>query len=165
MTNIEQLLSILQEGQTLKITPQGHSMCPFFVGGRDDVYLEPASFPLKKGTIALFQRESGQYIIHRVYRIRRVNSETVYYMLGDNQTWIEGPITPAQIHAVTVRFMRKGKMIDCSKNYIYRFLSWLWMAIRPIRPIFIRFWIWIRPSVHKHQANQILKEIRDKTPH
>ena len=165
MTNILILLSLLQEDQTLKISPQGYSMCPFFVGGRDDVYLKAAVFPLKKGDIALYQRDSGQYIIHRVYRIKNVNSNCEYYMLGDNQTWIEGPIHPSQIHAVTVKFTRKGKMIDCSSNKLYRFLSWIWMAIRPLRPIFIRFWIGIRPTVHKHQAKQILNEMKNKSPH
>lgn len=149
MTNISLALSMLKSGQALKITPQGYSMCPFFVGGRDDVYLVPPKFPLKKGDIALFQRADGTYVIHRVYRIRKSENTTLYYMLGDNQTWIEGPILEPQIHAVTTQIMRKGKLIDCSSNKTYRFLSMLWLHMRPIRPLFINFWNRIKPAVHK----------------
>lgn len=163
MTNLSLILNILAENQTLKISPIGCSMCPFFLGGRDYVYLKrPTLFPLQRGDIALFQRKNGQYVIHRVHHIETTEFGRMYYMLGDNQTWLEGPIPEDEIQAITTQIMRKGKLIDCNTNKFYRFTSKLWLYIRPIRPIFIQLWIWIKPSLHKVQKESILKEIRSK---
>lgn len=134
MTAIEQQINCLQPNQVLKITPNGFSMYPFFVGGRDDVYVAPPHFPLKRGEIALYLRDNGTYVIHRVYKVERIGKDYQYYMLGDQQTWIEGPLKQSQIHAVAVQIIRKGTPIDCGKNRTYRLLSKLWMLVRPLRP-------------------------------
>ncbi len=162
MMNISSLLNMLEEGQTIKISPIGCSMCPFFYGGRDDVFLRRPEFPLKRGEIALFRRKSGKYIIHRIHHVKRTPEGRVYYMLGDNQTWLEGPIPENAIQAVTVRIMRKGKLIDCRTNHFYRFLSLVWLYMRPIRPIFIKLWILIKPTIHKHRKEAILAEINSR---
>lgn len=162
MSNLSLMLDMLEDDQSLKISPIGCSMCPFFYGGRDYVYLIRPSFPLKKGDIALFQRTNGIYVIHRVYKVSKKDSQTVYYMLGDNQTWVEGPVYDSQIHAVTAQILRKGHLIDCKTNRNYRLLSWIWLHIRPLRPIFIRGWIFIKPKLHKQQKSAILTEIKSK---
>lgn len=140
MTNILIALSALKEGQALKITPQGTSMCPFFYGGRDSVNVVVPQFPLKRGDIALYLRDNGTYVIHRIYKVKKTPTGTEYYMMGDNQNWIEGPLRESQIHAVTKSIVRKGKLIDCDTNKLYRFLSGLWLFVRPLRPFFIKIW-------------------------
>lgn len=140
MTNISLALSALKEGQALKITPQGTSMCPFFYGGRDSVNVVVPSFPLKRGDIALYIRDDGTYVIHRVYKVKKEATGTSYYMMGDNQDWVEGPLKESQIHAVAASIIRKGKMIDCKRNMTYRFLSKLWLLLKPLRPFFIKLW-------------------------
>ncbi len=140
MTNLSFTLNMLKENQTLKITPIGSSMCPFFYGGRDDVYLQRPKFPLKRGDIALFQREDGTHVLHRVHHIKHASGVCLYYMLGDNQTWLEGPVKESQILAKAVKILRKGKLIDCQKNYLYRIVASAWLVLRPVRPVFIHLW-------------------------
>ena len=129
------LLSLLEDGQVTPITPIGSSMCPFFLGGRDTLYVCKAVFPLKKGDIALYQRKDGTYIVHRVHHIKKSAGEDLYFFLGDNQTWIEGPITQDHIYGVTAYFIRKGKKIDCTSSWKYNLLWRLWMVARPVRPV------------------------------
>ena len=140
MTNISIALAALNDGQVLKINPQGTSMCPFFYGGRDCVYVAVPQFPLKRGDIALFLRTDNTYVIHRVYKVKTKQGTREYYMMGDNQNFIEGPIDESQIHAVAKSIVRKGKIIDCKKNMLYRFCSKLWLILKPLRPLFISAW-------------------------
>ncbi len=133
MTKLYLLLSQLKDNQSLKITPQGTSMCPCFLGGRDSVYVARPNFPLHKGDIALFLRSNGVYIIHRVYKVEHSKQGNLYYMLGDNQGWIEGPISEDQIHAVAVKIIRKGKTIHCQTNHLYRAFVRIWLLVRPLR--------------------------------
>lgn len=144
MTNLSIMLSMLEENQTLKITPIGSSMCPFFYGGRDNVYLQRPHFPLKRGDIALFQREDGTQVIHRIHHTKLSSGERLYYMLGDNQTRVEGPIQESQIFAKAVKILRKGKLIDCQRNYLYRIAAAAWLILRPVRPVFMHLWNSVR---------------------
>lgn len=165
MTNLSLALSLLSDNQTLEISPNGYSMCPFFLGGRDTVYITQPSFPLKRGDIAVYKRnlaEDERYIIHRIHHLEQTTTGTLYYMLGDNQIQIEGPINESQIHGIALQIKRKGKLIDCKTNHFYRFTSKLWLLIRPIRPIFIRIWLTFMPSIHRMQRADILKNARKK---
>lgn len=133
MTNLSLAISLLKDGQHLKITPHGTSMTPFFCGDRDSVLAVKPVFPLKRGDIAVFLRTDGTYVIHRVYAIKKTADNYQYYFLGDNQSHIEGPISEAQIHAQVAYIIRKGKQIDCKKSIPYRILSHIWMLLRPVR--------------------------------
>ena len=55
-----------------------------------------------------------------------------FYMVGDNQTHIEGPLQAEQIHGKLIEIIRKGKSISV-ENIVYRVLSWIWLCLRPIR--------------------------------
>ena len=135
------LLSVLNEEQVIPIMPKGTSMCPFFLGDRDTLYLRRPVFPLKRGDIALYQRENGTNIVHRIHHIKKDTQGNFYYFLGDNQTWIEGPISENLIMGVTSYYMRKNKKIDCTSNWKYNLLWRLWMILRPLRPILNRFYM------------------------
>ena len=154
---ISELISLLTPEQTLKIYPHGLSMHPFFVGDRDTIIIKKPSFPLNRGDIALYSRSDNTLVIHRIHYYDSKNN--TYFMLGDNQTWIEGPIDEFQILAVAVTIIRKGKSINCHTNLFYIFLWKLWLRLRPIRPVFIKAWLLIRPSIDK---KEILKEMAAK---
>ena len=53
----------------LPLVISGNSMLPFLVHGRDTVYLSKLKRPVKKGDVLLYRRDSGAYILHRVYKI------------------------------------------------------------------------------------------------
>ena len=88
--NIEQLL---RDGNTIKIKPQGYSMYPLFFPGRDEAVIEPVDpAALRRGDVALYRRRESILVLHRIWKIRGQS----FYMVGDNQTEIEGPLEADQ---------------------------------------------------------------------
>ena len=125
--DIEQLLA---SGKTIKLSPQGYSMYPLFIPGRDKACIEPANFSsLKRGDIILYRRDHSILVLHRIWKI----TDDSLYMVGDNQTEIEGPLRADQVRGKLIGFIRNGKFIDV-KNPLYRFLSSFWLFLRPVRP-------------------------------
>lgn len=125
--DIEQLLA---DGKTIKIKPQGYSMYPLFVPGRDEACIECTNFSsLKRGDVILYRRDKSILVLHRIWKI----TGDSFYMVGDNQTEIEGPLRADQVRGKLTGFVRNGKFVDV-KNPIYRFLSGLWLFLRPLRP-------------------------------
>ena len=99
---------LLHDGCELKISPAGMSMYPFLVGGRDKVFLCAKQTRLpKRGDICLFSRDDRLFILHRVHHINQYG----YFMLGDAQTQIEGPIKEENIHAIASAVVWRGKKI------------------------------------------------------
>ena len=132
-TYIDSLMEIVNTGQEVPLMVVGHSMEPFLIHERDSVLLAPIRDTLKKGDIALFKREDGQYILHRIYKIKQDG----YYFVGDNQNIcdIEGPIRREQICAVVYKARRHGNEIQ-EKDFIWRFFKREWRgAIRWRRQI------------------------------
>ena len=129
--NIEQLL---KDGSAIRLKPQGYSMYPLFHPGRDEAVIE--AYPihlLRRGDIILYRREQGILVLHRICRI----TSDGFYLVGDNQTEIEGPLRPDQIRGKLTGVVRNGKSFSVS-HPVYRMLSSLWLFLRPIRPIFWR---------------------------
>lgn len=125
--DIEQLLA---SGATIKIKLQGYSMYPLFVPGRDEACIERTDFSsLKRGDVILYRRDKSILVLHRIWKI----TGNSFYMVGDNQTEIEGPLRADQVRGKLTGFVRNGKFVDV-KNPIYRFLSGLWLFLRPLRP-------------------------------
>lgn len=133
--DIEQLL---QSGQAIQIRPQGYSMYPMFVPGRDQAIIEPLGFrEIKRGDVVLYRRDQFHLdqglqadilVLHRVCKVKKDG----FYMAGDNQSKLEGPLERRQIKGVLAAFIRNGSYISVN-NPIYRALSWLWMTMRPFR--------------------------------
>jgi hypothetical protein len=124
------IIPIMREGYELKICPQGGSMIPFLVGGRDEAVLSvPADdFKFKVNDIVLYQIDGGIHVLHRICRI---NSAGIY-TLGDAQLEIEGPMQREDILAVADYIIRKGKKITRA-NLRYNILATVWRWIRPFR--------------------------------
>ena len=121
---------LLAQGQTIQVQPQGYSMYPLFVPGRDAAVIERTqSAGLKRGDVVLYRRESGILVLHRICRVRKDG----FYMVGDNQSQVEGPLRGAQIKGILTGFVRKGKYTSV-KNPVYRLASRLWLFLRPVRP-------------------------------
>ena len=65
---MEQYRELLETVDTLPLQVTGSSMTPFLAPGRDSVLLTKPGERLRRGDIALYRRDSGSYIMHRVYR-------------------------------------------------------------------------------------------------
>ena len=84
------LEQLLRDGNIIRIKPQGFSMYPLFIPGRDEALIQQVPVAsLKRNDVALYRRDQGILVLHRIVR---VTSEG-YYMTGDNQYEIEGPLS------------------------------------------------------------------------
>lgn len=127
--------SILEEGKEVPLVVTGNSMMPFLIDRRDQVLIKRIERPLKKGDIAFFQRENGQYIMHRIHFMRKDDrtGENQFYFIGDGQKNIEGPIKEIQIFGVIIGVLRKGKYLD-EHTFTWRFFKNIWRYVIPFRP-------------------------------
>lgn len=130
------LIDIINQGHTVALTITGHSMTPFLVHGRDQIRFRRPDGPLKRGDMAFFRRQNGAYVMHRVCRVDRQGR---YYLVGDEQTLVEGPILPEQVFGVVVQVCRKGKWIGPG-DFWWNFFAGPWLALRPVRPAFRRLY-------------------------
>lgn len=130
---LDALSALTESGHTVSTAISGGSMLPFLAEGRDFAILKKPDSPLKKGDIVLFKRNNGSYILHRIRHIRKNG----YYIIGDSQNVIEGPVDKNQIVAVVTSVKRKGKMIY-PKNFIWKFYSIIWLRLIPFRHLIFR---------------------------
>lgn len=132
-TYVSVLKELVEEGKEVQLLIAGNSMAPFLVHQRDSIYFEKPTKELRRGDMVFYKRSSGQYIMHRIYK---VNSDG-YYMLGDAQTAVEGPLKEEQIFAVVTKVKRKGKWIG-PENFWWKFYARVWIKVLPLRRILMR---------------------------
>ena len=124
--DIEQLLA---EGVTVQIRPNGYSMYPMFLPGRDEALIAPAEpDKLKRGDVALYRRDGSILVLHRIWK----RKQDGFYFVGDNQAEVEGPLRPDQVKGILTAFIRKGRKISVH-NPIYRLAAGIWLFLRPVR--------------------------------
>lgn len=133
--------SILEEGKEVPLVVTGNSMMPFLIDRRDQVLIKRIERPLKKGDIAFFQRENGQYIMHRIHFMRKDDrtGENQFYFIGDGQKNIEGPIKETQIFGVITGVLRKGKYLD-EHTFTWGFFENIWRYVIPFHPLIIKIY-------------------------
>lgn len=126
---MQDIEAILDSGKTVQFQPQGYSMYPVIVPGRDEAIVQKVDVTtLKRGDVALYRREGSILVIHRIWK----KDETGFYMVGDNQTEIEGPLRPDQIKGKMIALVKKGREIDVRKLR-YRIPCAIWLFMRPVR--------------------------------
>ena len=118
---------LLKNNQKVRITVTGNSMMPFLREGIDSIELSKASLDeLHFGQIPLIKRSNGQYILHRlIYK-----SKSSFYIAGDAQLWVEGPLLPEQLIAVVTQIWRKDKPVS-PENILLRAISLIWWLRLP----------------------------------
>lgn len=123
----------LDNGGKATLTVTGSSMMPMLVSRRDSVILVPPGGE-KKGDIVLYQRESGQYVLHRIIQV----TQTGYIISGDNQAMRED-VAKEQLVAVVDGFVRNGKQYALDAPF-YRLYQTVWVELFFLR----RYYIGIR---------------------
>ena len=109
----------------------GCSMLPMLRQGRDTVILAPIEGELKPGEIALFRREDGRYVLHRVI----ATEPEGYIFCGDNQAQPE-QVAHRQLEARVIGYMRKGKEHGLT-GIGYRLYRWALVRLFPVRKYYI----------------------------
>lgn len=128
---LEQLMPLILEqlaaGKTVRFAPRGVSMLPMLRQGRDRVVLGPVTGRLKKYDLPLYQRDNGQYVLHRI-----VDVGETYTCIGDNQHELEHGIRQEQLIAVVTAFTRDGKQIPVT-DIAYQIYCRAWHWLRPVK--------------------------------
>ena len=126
---ISMLKGLTEEGHLVSLLVSGWSMTPFLAHERDTVYFKKPDRPLKIGDIVFYERDNGQYVLHRIVRAHR---QETFDMAGDAQVFIERGIRRAQIFGLVVRVTRKGRELTPASP-MWLFYSVVWVCVLPAR--------------------------------
>lgn len=134
---LEDVIQIIKEklegGGTVTFTPHGTSMFPMLRSGEDVVVLKKSEGRLKHLDVALYQRNNGDFVLHRVIGFDKNGG---YIFCGDNQFGKERGITDADIIGVVTAFYRKGKHYT-NDSLTYRIYKTLWEYLKaPMRVLY-----------------------------
>ena len=121
------LLEQLSAGNSVRLYPKGTSMLPMLRQGVDSVLLSPLPERLKKYDLPLYQRKSGQYVLHRI-----CGAGETYTCIGDNQLEYEKGLSHDQMIAVVTAFYRGEKAFEVTKPS-YQIYCRFWHYTRPVR--------------------------------
>ena len=136
---VEIMENIIASGGECKLVVTGNSMFPTLKHKRDSVVLVSQSKRgIKKGEIVFIQRDSGEYILHRVYKLY----DEYFIMNGDNQQWCE-KVRFDQVIAVVKKIVRKDKEISCDNN-LYKLYVSTWIILKNHRNKIYKIYSYIR---------------------
>lgn len=120
---------VIQRDGRLIYTNKGDSMMPLIKQDRDLLVIsKKPEHRLKKYDVALYKRDSGQYVLHRVLKVRKHD----YIICGDNRWKKEYGITDRHIIGVLTAVIRKNKEISVN-DLRYKVYVHLWCDLFPVR--------------------------------
>ncbi|MEE3451548.1 MAG: S24/S26 family peptidase [Acutalibacteraceae bacterium] len=131
MTSFEEIIN--HDGRLI-YTNVGDSMQPLIRQDRDLLIIEKPQGRLKKYDVPLYKRDSGQYVLHRILKVRKDD----YVICGDNRYCKEYGITDRQIIGVLTAVVRKGKEISVNDRR-YKLYVHLWCDLFPLRVFILKF--------------------------
>lgn len=114
-------------------TNVGDSMMPLIKQGRDVLVISVVNGRLKRYDIPLYKRDSGQYVLHRILKVRKND----YVICGDNRCNKEYGITDRHIIGVLSGIIRDGREIPVT-DIKCRIYAHLWCNLFPVRVLIIR---------------------------
>lgn len=132
---ISTLRDLVNQGKEVRLIISGSSMTPFLVHERDSILFSKPDSPLKRGDMVFYQRENGQFVMHRILHVKPEG----LYIIGDAQVEIEGPVNPSCVFARITKINRKGKWIGPGQFWWW-FFQHIWLSIIPLRPYIIKLY-------------------------
>ncbi len=125
------LQDIISKAGCLCTEIKGTSMNPLLYQGVNKVYVEKPNGRLNKMDVALYRRDSGDYILHRVMKV----TKTGYVMCGDNHYVFEYGITDAHILGVMKGYYKGSNYVDVNKSLKYKFYVFFYARFIFLRKI------------------------------
>ena len=132
----------------LVYTNVGDSMMPLLRQNRDLLIISKKKGRCKKNDVPLYKRDSGQYILHRILKVR----DKDYVICGDNRWRREYGITDEQIIGVLTAVVRDGKTVPVTDRKYQRYVH-LWCDFYYIRAVV--FWLRDLPGRIRRKGMQI----------
>ena len=124
---------ILNRDGKLFYTNVWDSMMPLIRQGRDLLVIEKITGKPKKYDIPLYRRDNGQYVLHRILRVRKND----YVICGDNRWFKETGVTDRHIVGILTYLVRDGRKIPLN-TWKYRLYAHLWCDFFPIRAFILK---------------------------
>lgn len=125
---VAEAIRLTENGESVTLPVNGHSMLPFIVGWRDCVILQKAAHP-KVGDVVVAWVEGRRYVLHRIIRI---DGERVTLMgdgnLRGTETCTLSDVKALATHVVDV----KGRTHDLYNRWRRRAVR-VWWYVRPVR--------------------------------
>ncbi len=124
---------LMQNGVFVSYT-RGVSMLPLIRQGRDAAVLAELERPLKKHDIVLFVRANGDYVLHRIIKIK----DDKYTVRGDHQL-VKEQIDEKQILAYAKGIYRDGEYMPI-EAFGHKLYILFWVKFTPLRAacLFVR---------------------------
>ena len=122
----------LAKNGKLIYTNKGDSMMPLIKQDRDLLIIKPVQGRLKKYDVPLYKRDSGQYVLHRILKVRKND----YVICGDNRWVKEYGIRDRHIIGVLGAVIRNGKEVSVN-NWKYKLYVHLWCDLFPLRAMMV----------------------------
>ena len=110
---------------------EGDSMLPLIRQGRDLLLISrKPEGRLNQYDVPLYRRDSGQYVLHRILKVRKDD----YVLCGDNRWQRETGISDRHIIGVLTAVIRDGKQLPVT-DWRYRLYVHLWCGLFPVRAL------------------------------
>ena len=130
------LIDIIKTDKDVSLLISGGSMAPFLCHKRDTIIISKPKGMFHKGQMVFYIRDNGQYVMHRIHHI---DKEGNLFIVGDNQTDIEGPIRQNQVFGVIHKVIRKGKVLK-KGDFWWDFFEKVWIRIVPLRKYLVKIY-------------------------
>lgn len=124
---------VLAKNGKLVYTNVGDSMMPLIRQDKDLLIIEPVHGRLKKYDVPLYKRDSGQYVLHRILKVRQED----YVICGDNRWQKEYGITDRHIIGVLTGVVRNGKTVPVTDKKYLLYVH-VWCDFFPVRAVLVR---------------------------
>lgn len=113
--SIQEISSLMKEklssGGDVYLTVVGGSMYPFFLDGKTEVQISPLSGPIKRNQV-LFYEVKGQYILHRVLKVKEnlviTRGDALYQKEYIDISNVLGIVKSHQTKSKTISYEKKG---------------------------------------------------------
>lgn len=123
------IVDVLEKDGKFPFNPDGKSMLPTIVGGKDSVLLIKPD-EIKKNDIVFAKKSNDTLVMHRVVGI----DNDIVILRGDNNLYNEEPISKNQIFAVVSEIYKYGRTIKRGDNeYCLGLFSKLKRALRKLK--------------------------------
>lgn len=151
MDNLSSIKEIIEEYGRYTGLTTGVSMQPMIHQGKDNIIVVKPEGRMKKYDIPVYITPQGKYIMHRVIEVH----DDHYIIVGDNCLKREY-VTDDMIVGQLIGYYHKGKRyIDLETNKLYKMYSRVWVALMPLRPLYMK----IKHIIAK-PVKAIIKKVR-----
>lgn len=132
---VSMLRELVRKGKEVSMLITGSSMSPFLLSHKDTICFKAPWRPLRRGDMVFYERQSGQFVMHRIYKVR----DEGLYIVGDAQHEIEGPVNPNQVFGLVTKANRRGKWIG-PEDIWWKFYAHIWIRLVGLRPMIFQLY-------------------------